>query len=229
MFEVKENVLTKGTAMLRGIDAVIFDLDGSLVDSMWMWHEIDIEYLGRYQLTVPTDLQQQIEGFSFSETAQYFKKRFQLPDSLEEIKRTWNEMAWDKYMHEVPLKPGAAQFLELCRQKGIKLGIATSNSRELVSNVADAHGLHDYFSCIMTGCDVGKGKPAPDIYLAVARQLEVLPQRCLVFEDIIPGIMAGKAAGMTVCAVEDAYSLEQTREKKELADYYIKDFYEITE
>lgn len=229
MFKLQKNESEKSIDMLQNIDAVIFDLDGSLVDSMWMWHEIDIEYLGRYQLEVPEDLPQQIEGFSFSETAHYFKNRFRLPDSIEQIKRTWNEMAWDKYMHEVPLKPGAEEFLKQCRQRGIKLGIATSNSRELVTNVADTHGLHDYFSCIMTGCDVGKGKPAPDIYLAVAKQLQVLPQRCLVFEDIIPGIMAGKAAGMTVCAVEDAYSLDQTCEKKALADHYIRDFYELLE
>lgn len=213
--------------ILKDIDAVIFDLDGSLVDSMWMWHEIDVEYLGRYQLQVPEDLSQQIEGLSFSETAHYFKNRFRIPESVEEIKRTWNEMAWDKYMHEVPLKPGAAEFLKLCRKKGVKLGIATSNSRELVTNVADVLGLHDFFSCIMTGCDVGKGKPAPDIYLAVAKRLAVLPQRCLVFEDIIPGILAGRAAGMTVCAVEDAYSMDQICQKKELADYYIRDFYEL--
>lgn len=213
--------------LLKEIDAVIFDLDGSLVDSMWMWHEIDVEYLGRFGLEVPHGLQQEIEGFSFSETAHYFKERFSIPDSIEEIKRAWNEMAWDKYMNEVPLKPGAKEFLELCRKKGIKLGIATSNSRELVTNVADVHGLHDYFSCIMTGCDVGKGKPAPDIYLAVADALGVLPKRCLVFEDIIPGIQAGKAAGMKVCAVEDFYSVPQTAEKMALADYYIKDFHEI--
>lgn len=214
-------------SMLKDIDAVIFDLDGSLVDSMWMWHEIDVEYLGRYHLKVPDDLQQQIEGFSFSETAHYFKNRFRIPESIEEIKSTWNEMAWDKYLHEVPLKPGASEFLELCREKSIKLGIATSNSRELVTNVADTHGLHDYFSCIMTSCDVGRGKPAPDIYFAVAKRLEVSPQRCLVFEDIVPGILAGKAAGMTVCAVEDAYSMDQICQKKELADYYIRDFYEL--
>lgn len=213
--------------LLKEIDAVIFDLDGSLVDSMWMWHEIDVEYLGRFGLEVPDGLQREIEGFSFSETAQYFKEKFSIPDSIEEIKRTWNEMAWDKYMNEVPLKPGAKEFLSLCRKKGIKLGIATSNSRELVTNVADVHGLHDYFSCIMTGCDVGKGKPAPDIYLAVADALGVLPKRCLVFEDIIPGIQAGKAAGMKVCAVEDFYSVPQTAEKMALADYYIKDFHEI--
>lgn len=198
-----------------------------MVDSMWMWHEIDVEYLGRYQLEVPAGLQQEIEGFSFSETAEYFKKRFDLTDSLEDIKRTWNEMAWEKYVNDVPLKPGALEFLEVCRQKGIFLGIATSNSRELVTAVADAHGLHDYFSCIMTGCDVGKGKPAPDIYLAVAKQFGVDPSRCLVFEDIIPGIMAGKNAGMKVCAVEDEYSRDQTEEKRRLADYYIRDFYEL--
>lgn len=213
--------------ILNGIDAVIFDLDGSMVDSMWMWHEIDVEYLGRYHMAVPEDLQQSIEGFSFSETAEYFKKRFCLPDSVETIKRTWNEMAWDKYVKEVPLKPGVQEFLELCRQKEILLGIATSNSRELVTAVLDAHGLRDHFSCIMTGCDVGKGKPAPDIYLAVAKSFGADPTRCLVFEDIIPGIMAGKSAGMKVCAVEDEYSLDQTAKKKILADYYIRDFYEL--
>lgn len=213
--------------ILKDIDAVIFDLDGSMVDSMWMWHEIDVEYLARHNLTVPENLQQEIEGFSFSETAEYFKKRFCLPDSIAEIKQAWNEMAWDKYMNEVPLKPGVMDFFKLCRQRSILLGIATSNSRELVTAVAGVHGLNDYFSCIMTGCDVGKGKPAPDIYLAVAKQLGIEPSRCLVFEDIIPGIMAGKNAGMKVCAVEDAYSLDQTEEKMRLADYYIRDFYEL--
>ena len=213
--------------MLTNIKAVIFDLDGSLVDSMWMWYQIDVEYLSRFGFTVPPGLQKAIEGYSFSETAIYFKERFQIPDSLDEIKATWNEMAWDKYMNEVPLKPGAALFLEYCQKQGIKLGIATSNSRELVQNIAQVHGFDNYFSCIMTGCDVGKGKPAPDIYLAVAQKLQVLPEECLVFEDILPGIQAGKSAGMKVCAVEDAYSLDQTSEKKALADYYIKDFYEI--
>lgn len=213
--------------MLKDIDAVIFDLDGSLVDSMWMWKQIDIEYLGRFGIALPDNLQAEIEGMSFSETAEFFKKRFQIPDSIENIKEDWNAMAWDKYSHEVPLKKGADDFLKYCRQQGILLGIATSNSRKLVENVTAVHGIRDYFECIMTGCDVTKGKPAPDIYLAVAGKLKVEPERCLVFEDIIPGIQAGKAAGMKVCAVEDAYSLAQKKEKMALADYYIEDYEEI--
>lgn len=213
--------------MLKDIEAVIFDLDGSLVDSMWMWEAIDVEYLDRFGIEKPDDLQACIEGMSFSETAIYFKERFQIPDSLDKIKEDWNAMAWDKYSHEVPLKEGAEAFLNLCAEKKIKLGIATSNSRELVENVISVHNLKAHFGCIMTGCDVAKGKPAPDIYLAVAKELEVAPDKCLVFEDIIPGIMAGKAAGMSVCAVYDEYSIPQDEQKRELADYYIHDFKEF--
>lgn len=211
--------------MLKNTDAVIFDLDGSLVDSMWMWKAIDIEYLGRFGIPLPEDLQSKIEGMSFSETAVYFKEHFHIPDSLGKIKNDWNRMAWDKYEKEVPLKPGIPEFLEGCSKHGIKLGIATSNSRQLVENIVSVHKLRDYFSCIMTGCDVAHGKPSPDIYLAVADALKVDPKRCLVFEDIIPGIQAGKNAGMKVCAVEDAYSLQEKESKQALADYYINDFY----
>lgn len=213
--------------MLEGIEAVIFDLDGSLVDSMWMWRAIDIEYLGRFGIPLPEDLQSKIEGMCFNETAMYFKEHFSITDPIEKIKDDWNRMAWDKYANEVPLKPGIPEFLENCRSNGIKLGIATSNSRELVENIALVHGLKDHFSCIMTGCDVGRGKPAPDIYLAVAQRLGVEPSKCLVFEDIIPGIKAGVSAGMRVCAVDDAYSAAQREAKQEMADYYIDDFYDL--
>lgn len=221
------NMMRKKRHMLQDKKAVIFDLDGSLVDSMWIWRDIDIAYLGRFGIALPDNLQSEIEGMSFSETAAYFKERFQIPDSVEQMKSDWNRMAWDKYMREVPLKPGVPQFLETCRQRDIRLGIATSNSRELVENIAEVHQLRDYFSCIMTGCDVAHGKPSPDIYLAVAGQLGVEPENCLVFEDIIPGIMAGKNAGMEVCAVEDAYSVSDRRAKQELADYYITDYFEL--
>ena len=211
------------------VEAVIFDLDGSMVDSMWMWRAIDIEYLGRFGIDLPENLQACIEGMSFSETAVYFKERFNLPDDLDTIKADWNRMAWDKYAYEVPVKDGVTELLQYCMKHGIKVGIATSNSRELVENVVKARHLDQYFDCIMTGCDVEKGKPAPDIYLAVAQELGVSPENCLVFEDIIPGIQAGKAAGMRVCAVYDKYSEHQDAEKRTLADYYTYHFKELME
>ncbi len=202
-------------------------MDGTLVASMGIWKDIDIEYLGRFGLEVPEGLQQDLEGLSFTETAHYFKKRFQIPDSIEEIKKTWNEMAMEAYTKKVALKDGAAEFLEFCKKKGLLLGIATSNSRELVDALLQEKGLASYFACVMTASEVNKSKPAPDIYLAVAEKLDVKPEHCLVFEDIVPGIMAGKNAGMTVCAIEDLYSAMQREEKKEAADFFVENYFEV--
>lgn len=213
--------------MLNNIKAVIFDLDGTLVDSMWMWKDIDVEFLDRYQIKLPADLQHQIEGMSFSETAIYFKERFQLPEPLEEIKKVWNLMAKEKYKNQVPLKKGALEFLEFLKSRKIKTGIATSNSMELVKVIIEKYKLKKYFDSIRTSCEVEKGKPSPDIYLLVAKDLKVSPNECLVFEDVIQGIMAGKNAGMQVCAVSDIFSEQEIEKKRKLADYYIDSFHEI--
>jgi len=161
---------------------------------------------------------------SFYQTACYFKEHFPIHQSLEEMMNTWNEMAFDKYKDEVMLKPGVLRLLEFCKKNGIKMGIATSNSRELMNVIAKTHGISEYISCIKTGSDITNGKPAPDIYLAVAEELQVEPSKCLVFEDIPAGIKAGKAAGMEVCAVKDAYSMDSDREKHLLSDYYLDDY-----
>ncbi len=215
------------TDMLKDIDAVIFDLDGTLVDSMWMWKSIDIEYLGRFGKSFPEDLQRCIEGMSFSETATYFKKRFDLPDSLDQIKSDWNAMAWEKYLNEVPVKEGARELLEYLNSKQIPAGIATSNSKELVELIIEKHQLGGYFQSIRTSCEVEKGKPSPDIYLLVAQDLQAEPSKCLVFEDVPQGIMAGKNAGMKVCAVYDEFSEEVNDLKQRLADYYVRSLKEV--
>ena len=98
--------------MLEGIKAVIFDLDGTLVDSMWMWRNIDMEFLAERNLPYEEDLQDKIEGMSFTETARYFLEYFKLTETVEELKQIWNEMAIEKYRHEVPLKEGAEEILE---------------------------------------------------------------------------------------------------------------------
>lgn len=116
--------------MLNEKKAVIFDLDGTLVDSMWMWKSIDIDFLGDRGIECPDDLQKDIEGMSFSETAFYFKERFKLEESLDEIKGIWVGMSIEKYRNEVPLKPGADKLLKYIAENGLKAGIATSNGRQ---------------------------------------------------------------------------------------------------
>lgn len=213
--------------MINNYDAFIFDLDGTLVDSMWMWKSIDIEYLSRFNLELPPNLQNEIEGMSFTETAHYFKNRFNIKDDIEAIKAEWNQMATDFYKNKVKLKAGVLEFLDYLKNKNKKLGIATSNSKELTMDCVTALGIKDYFDCIITGCDVKAGKPNPEVYLTNASTLMVSPDKCLVFEDIPVGIMAGKNAGMTTCAIEDDYSYNYKEEKEKLADYYITDYNEF--
>lgn len=213
--------------MLENIKAVIFDLDGTLVDSMGIWKQIDIEYLAKYNIALPDDLQSSIEGMSFTETANYFKERFQIPEEIHEIKATWNEMTYKKYKNEVPLKEGTREFLNMLKSRDIKMGIATSNSRELVEVVIKSLQIDSFFDAVHTSCEVEKGKPSPDIYLLVSEKLGVAPTECLVFEDVPQGIMAGKNAGMKVCAVDDEYSRALEEEKRKLADYFIESFQEL--
>lgn len=217
--------------MIKGIldntDAVIFDMDGSLVDSMWIWKQIDIEHFAMYDKELPEDLQSKIEGMSFYQTAQYIKEHYDFPETVEEMMELWNKMAHQKYSEEVCFKKGVEHFLDECVKRGIKLGIATSNSRFLYDAVRDHLGLDRYFECVLTGSEILNGKPAPDVYLKAAERLKVNPERCLVFEDITKGIEAGHNAGMRVCAVDDEYSLHQRQDKKNMADYFIHDFTEL--
>lgn len=213
--------------MLNQIKAVIFDLDGTLVDSMGLWRDIDIAFLTERGIAYDESLQEKIEGMSFTETAIFCKEYYGLDETVDELKAIWNKMAEYKYRYEVPLKPGVPEFLEELKKRGIKMGIATSNSRELFEAINAAHHFDRYISCVVTSCSVNRGKPAPDVYLEAARQLHVDPKDCLVFEDIVKGMEAGKNAGMKVCAVEDAYSVSQRRQKREICDYYIDTYHDI--
>lgn len=213
--------------MLRDTEAVIFDLDGTLVDSMGIWKEIDIEFLGKRGIVLPPNLQKEIEGLSFDETAQYFKSHFEIEESKEKMKEIWLSMAFEKYSGQIDLKKGAKEFLYCLKDRGIPMAIASSNHYDLIEAVLKRHDIFSLFDQIRTCDEVKAGKPSPDIYELVACKLGISPELCLVFEDIVAGILAGKAAGMKTCAVRDGYSAYQDKEKRELADYYIEDYRQL--
>ena len=216
------------TRMIEGIDAVIFDMDGTLIDSMWIWPSIDEVYLKKYNLVEPENFHEDIEGMSYTEVSRYFLEAFPtLTCTQQEIMDEWNEMARERYMTKAPFKEGVREFILEMRRQGKKIGIATSNGRTLTEDTLLALHAPELFDGIKTACEVGRGKPAPDVYLAAAEEMDVEPGRCLVFEDVPMGILAGKNAGMKVFYLDDEYSLYLEEKKSSLSDYYIYSYEDI--
>ncbi len=206
-------------------DAVIFDLDGTLIDSMWIWKEVDIKYLDNIGDAQYSDqLHKDIEGMSTTETAMYFKEKFNIEDDIEDMKKEWIEMAHDYYKHKIFLKKGVKEFLEFLKEENKKIGVGTSNFRDLAEEVLSSNGVRDYFTTIRTSCEFKNGKPFPDVFLGVSEDLGVEPSKCLVFEDTHAGVKAAKSAGMDVIAIADNMSLKYREEIESDANHYIEDF-----
>lgn len=210
--------------MLTNIKAAIFDLDGTLINSMSLWDQIDIDYLTSKNIPVPNDLNDEISHLSFNQVAIYFKERFKLEDSLDDIKNTWNAMAYNHYSSDITLKDGVLEFLDFLKKSNIKIGLATSNSTELLEASLKFNKIYDYFDAITITDEVSIGKHEPDVYLLAAKKLNVKPEECIVFEDILPAIKGAKKAGMKVIAVEDECSVLDKDDIIRNSDGFINDF-----
>lgn len=206
------------------IEAVIFDLDGTLADSMWMWADIDREYLSRFGLKPNRELGAKVAGMSMEETAAFFKANYGIKDSIDRIMQDWVDMSLDNYRHKVRFKPYAVRTLEVFRDYGVRMAIASSNGMEMVRACLESNDTARYFDDVVTSSEVRHGKPAPDVYLLAARRIGADPGRCLVFEDIPAGVIAGHAAGMKTIGVRDDYSSGSESEMRALADAYFDGF-----
>jgi HAD superfamily hydrolase (TIGR01509 family) len=214
--------------MKKKYKAVIFDLDGTLIDSMQIWRKVDQEFLGKRGIAVPSDLFEHLpQGNSYNQTAQYFKDRFNLPDSIDSIMNEWTDAVKWHYEHDMELKPGAAEIVSKLHSDMIPLAIGTSNHDDLTDLVLKQHNIRQYFETIVTGKHDMLGKPFPDIFMKAARELSIEPEFCIVIEDTINGVKAAKAAGMYAIAIFDRDSQPMWEQIVAVADFAVFDYTDI--
>jgi len=209
-------------------NAVIFDLDGTLIDSMSIWRQVDADFLGKRGIEVPDDLFDHLPlGNSYNQTAQYFKDRFALEDSVESIMNEWTEAVKWHYRHDITLKDGVHEIISKLRSMSVPLAVGTSNHDDLATDVLTLHELINHFDTIVTGTHDMLGKPFPDIFLKAAGELNVKPEDCIVIEDTLNGVRAAKAAGMYAIAIRDEDSAPYWEQIISEADYHADNYREI--
>ncbi|MDL2217116.1 HAD family phosphatase [Christensenellaceae bacterium OttesenSCG-928-M15] len=204
--------------------AFLFDLDGTLLDSMGVWAQIDHDFLKKRGFDVPDDYARAVSRLSFPEAAKYTIERFRLEDTVDALCNEWSSMAVYAYGNTLPLKPYAKEYLLKLKECGVKLAIATSSTKALYEPALINHGIFDLFDAICSTDEVGRGKTQPDIFYYTAERLGALPSQCVLFEDIPEAVLSGKKAGMTVYGVYDEASKEHWEAMKEIADGVLYDF-----
>lgn len=185
----------------KGIRAALFDLDGTLFDSVGLWHEIDDIFLGKRGKISTAEYKRAIAAISFTAAADFTIEYYSLDDTPEQLMSEWIELARHAYSHTVKLFDGAREYLEECRARGIHIVAVTSLKRELAEACMKNNGVFELFSHTVTSDEAGLLKSSPEIYLHAASLVGAKPSECAVFDDVSEAIEAAHAAGMHTVAI----------------------------
>ena len=205
------------------IKGAIFDLDGTLLDSMFIWDTIGEEYLRSLGKEPHEDLKETFMTLTLEEAAVYYREHYGVTLSVKEIVDGVNAMVEQTYRTKVTLKPGIAEYLAWLKENGVRMCVATVTDRYLVEETLERLGVRHYFSEIFTCAEVGFGKDKPVIYQKALEHLETEKRDTYVFEDMLFALNTGKTDGFPTVGVYDRHEAHQD-DLKELADYYIFDF-----
>ena len=205
------------------IKGAIFDFDGTLVDSMFIWDTFGEDYLRTLGKEPKENLTETFKTFTLEQAAEYYRKNYGVTLSVEEIVDGVNDMVAEIYRTKVTLKSGVLEFLRDLQSKGVKMCVATVTDRPIVEDVLCNLGIRDFFTEIFTCAEVGYNKETPHIYRVALEALGAKKDETVVFEDALHALITAKKDGFKVAAVYDRYEKNQTQ-MKENGDYYITNY-----
>lgn len=199
----------------------IFDIDGTILDSMSAWTKATTEFYRRKGISVNEKDFSYFATVTLTESFNYIKNTYNLNMSVDEIFSEFDGIILDEYKYNIPAKPFAVEYLKKLKSDGVKLSVATSARPAFCEAAFSRLGILELFDAFCYSDKVGTNKSKPDIYLLAAEKLNLAPQECAVFEDILTGIKSAKTAGFFTCAIYDETNKNDTDEIKRIADKYI--------
>lgn len=205
----------------------IFDMDGTILESMGVWQEITTRFLTNRSLPIIEEDMEAYKDMTLDESMRYIKNKYNLKESPEELNREFNGLVANAYIYEIDAKPGVVEYIKKLKKQGVRIAIATSGYRELCEAAMKRLRMSDLIDAYALSSEVGVNKSNPDVYLLAAERIGVNPKECMVFEDIVLGIEGAKKAGMQTTAVYDEYNAQDTENLKNISDYYIRSWNEL--
>ena len=206
---------------------LIFDMDGTLIDSNGVWRDVDIAFLKKRGFPYTKEYYQGVAHTIFPKAAVFTKAYCDLSESTEEIMAEWMEMAGDAYATQVPVKASVREYLEQCRRKGERMIVLPSAVPEHCRTALRHLDLEKYFQNITFAQELKLEKKDPAIWLAAARENNVRPEDCTVFDDSLAACQGARAAKMRVVGVYDSFFARDEKEMRSFCDVYIKSFEEL--
>ena len=205
---------------------LLFDLDGTHIDSNGIWKDVDREFLARRGMPYTHAYYEGVAHTIFPLAAKFTKEFCHLSESCEEIMAEWMDLARDLYAH-VPVKPGVRAYLKQCRAEGRRMAVVTSSVPEHCRTALHHLNLEKYFERIVFAHDLGLEKKDPEIWRLAAREGGVRPEDCTIFDDSLAACGGARAAKMRVVGVYDRFFSQDEKEMRDFCDVYIQSFEEL--
>ena len=204
--------------------AVVFDIDGTLVDSMGFWKNLGRNYLISQGAIPKDDLNRVLDSLTVMEGVAYMKEEYKLDKTCSEIKYELDQLLLLYYKKDAKLKPFAAEVVKLLKDKNIRLAIASVIDEKLIYYVLQRYNIYKHFEFVQTCENTNLGKDNEDFFNLLSERLNMNPKNIFLFEDSLYSMKAAKSAGLKIVAMEEAYSKKDLEKIIEVADIYIKDF-----
>ena len=211
--------------MIKGI---IFDLDGTIIDSMKVWYDVDRNFLRENGVfDPPADISEKVKKMTVDQSSHYFIDQFHLKVTKEYVIKRIEDMVREEYEHNIQLKPFVTEILDWLDEKGVPYGIATATYKALADAVLKRCNIYDRFRFVLTDIDYPKGKKFPDIFIGGAEKLGCSPSETLVIEDSLHCIETAKNAGLITAGIYDETAEPDRMAIMETADYYLMSLAEL--